>query len=1017
MSETTSPSSSPTPADAAPPAPRRTGLAVLTLVVISVALFAPSLSYHLVYDDFFLIQNNAAVQAVEDGFTNAFDLFGQEYWEGVNPERAAALRTRGQALYRPLTVFAWAALYRATDGAYDPVDDAYPAWPYHLASILANALTVVMLFLALRSVTGNGRMAFVAALIFAVHPLHTEAVAYVAGLSDVLAALSIFTGLLFFQRATQDRERLGVGWLVALVATFFLGMLAKEGAVLLFAVLLLTDYVRTWRGRGLSAKQRLGVYVPMLLVTIAMLGIRYAAVGRLQPDTNFISYLDNPLIQESFFVRLINGFKLLSMQVWLFLWPQELSVDYSYDVIKVSRRFGDPAILAGAVLTVVAILFGLFRARRYPALAWGLLFFFGCSIFTANIIVPIGTIFGERLTYLPSAGAALCVAAVLDRVVASRRTGSITPVGAVLLLIALGALTARTWDRQKDFETTQALFESAVEVVPESARVHYQLGALNATNKLYSKAEESYRRALEIDDNFIQAGIGLANVYNQDKQYDKALTQYDMILNTLRGKDPVVVAEIRRQVLTSRAQAKLGVDDTEGAMADLREAANIAGEAATSIVDLARLLMREQRYDEAISEARRGLAADPDNSELAKILGNAALMAGDEETFRETIEVLEQSESGRAMALAMKAEQLYDEGDLEGDEAKIQEALAMFAEARELDEDLAAPYIYNGRFFAQEGRYFDALVEFDRALTKSPDNPIALDYKARAQVGAGRPEEAVETLERLVTVRPSAGAYRQLALLYAQLGRVEDMESAYDELEALGESAADIIYERALAYVDQGLLDEAILTLEQGLALPDYANHPLLVRSLAICYLDADRYEEALATFDVQADIDAASPEARDPYIPLNKARALMGLGRDLEASAQLEVFEQSTDPESDAMVSLLHRRAQLFLRPDGPLYQPAAAAELAERALDRTNRRYPPYFLVAIEAYVAADDVLTAQLLGQEAKILFPNVAAFTSLAEALDLAAGGDVTTAAEALRATGDEELARIADALER
>lgn len=1017
MSETTSPST-PAAAAAAPAdtsAPGRTVLAVVVLIAVSLALFFPSLDYDLVYDDFFLIRNNVAVSAVSDGFANAFDIFAQEYWEGVNPERSEALKARGQALYRPLTVFIWASLYYATDGRYDPVNDEAPAFLFHLVSLLANALTVAMLFLALRSVTGNGRIAFVAALIFAVHPLHTEAAAYVAGLSDVLAALSIFAGLLFFQRATQTPEKVGVAATVMLLLIYFLGMLAKEGAVLLLAVVMLTDYVRTWRGRGLTMNQRLAVYLPMAVVMVAMIAIRYAAVGRLQPDAELIGYLDNPLVQETFVVRLMNGFKLLGMQVWLFLWPAELSVDYSYNVIKVSREFGDPAILASGVLTVVAILFGLIRAKSHPALAWGLLFFFGCAIFTSNILVPIGTIFGERLTYLPSAGAALCVAAIIDRAIASRRTGSVTPVGAVLLLIIVGSLGARTWERQKDFETTWTLFESALEVVPESARVHYQLGSLYTGDKLYSKAEEHYLKALNIDATFLQAGLGLANVYRFDKQYERAIAQYDTILRGLAGKNPDQVDELRRLVLSNRAQAQLGMGDTTGALSALREATNLMGDSSQAFADLARLLVAEERFEEAIVEARRGLAIAPNDVELTKVLGNAALMVGDEVTFRETVQTLENTEGGRAIGLAMQAELLYDEGELEGDPAKVRSALQMFDEAKQLDPELASPYIYRGRFFAQEGRFFDAIVDLDRALQKSPDNPAALDYKARAQVGAGRPDEAIETLERLVTVRPSVGAYRQLALLYAQSGMVDEMEATYETLEGLGESAAEIIYERAIAYVDQGQLDQAILTLEQGLALPDYVNNPLLTRSLAICYLDATRYEEALATFDLQADIAAASTDSSDPYIPLNKARCLMGLGRDLEAAAQLEMFEQAIDPESNAYVSLLHRRAQLFLRRDGPMFQPAAAAELAEQAIDRTKRRYPPYFLVAIEAHAASGDVLTAQLLGQEAKILFPSLPTFDTLTTALNAAAGGDVSSASDTLRATGDADLLKIADAL--
>jgi len=581
MTSTGTPEGAPNAIAPAPASGTSKGPGVLTgllLVVLSVALYLPTAGHNLVYDDLFLIspELNASMIPVVNDLGATLDLFTLEYWNGVNPDQAPELTMRGQALYRPLTLFIWGIILNVTEHAQVgvPFDLTRAGW-YHWVSILVNALVVLLFFhLALR-LFDSTRIAILAAAIYAVHPLHSEAVAYVAGLSDQLATLTVVGGMLFFLRAVRPDGTLGKGPLIGLLVTLFVGLLAKESAVLLLAAIALTDLMWTLRGRGLVMGQRLVIYGGSLLMLAGNLCIRYAVIGRLTPDTSAIGRLDNPLINVATDLRVLNSFKLLAKYVWLVLWPDELSIDYSFNAIKLSNAWTDPEPLAGMILMGAMLIVGLVALRRSPAFGWGILFFFGTAVFTSNMLVPIGTIFGERLMYLPTLGAALALGLVFDRMMASGKDGQDTnPIGLFVLVIALGCLGWRTFDRNKDFKNSVDLFTAALDVVPDSARVHYQLGSLYASEGRVNAAIEQFTEALEDDDSFIQAAIRLGDVQSADRNFDRAVETFNRVfanLDTTRTSGEQIRA-VQSMVLRKRALAKRGKGDIDGALADLEQA-------------------------------------------------------------------------------------------------------------------------------------------------------------------------------------------------------------------------------------------------------------------------------------------------------------------------------------------------------------------------------------------------------------------------------------------------------------
>jgi protein O-mannosyl-transferase len=374
------------------------------------------------------------------------------------------------ALFRPVA-FGTLALNWALGGA-NPIG-------YHVINLFLHAGVTWMFYLLLlellAGVAEGEAIAFAAALLYAVHPIHTEAVAWVVGRAELLAAGFLFAGWILHLRNRP----------VASLACFAAAMLSKESAVAFLPLILLGDYVLgKWKPRV--------TYVLGAGLTLLYLGtVRTIEGGRFGPAD--IPIVDNPLAYLSAGWRILNAARVAWKYVALQIYPAVLSCDYSFNQIPVFRdwRHTLPAALS-AIVILSLWLWAVLKKRREWALA-GSIYFAGFAV-TANVLLPTGTIMGERLAYLPSAGFCLLLALGWNWI---RRKKQILA-WSLLGVIAL-AFSARTIVRNRDWRDTLALYSSAVRAVPNDAKMHANLaGQYFAQNQIDAAAKE-YQIALNIN--------------------------------------------------------------------------------------------------------------------------------------------------------------------------------------------------------------------------------------------------------------------------------------------------------------------------------------------------------------------------------------------------------------------------------------------------------------------------------------------------------------------------------------
>jgi Tfp pilus assembly protein PilF len=384
--------------------------------------------------------------------------------------------TRANNIFRPVT-FATFAVNWAVSGAQP--------FGYHLVNVLLHAAVLLLLYLVFRTllepVPRATTVALAAAWLFAVHPIHTEAVASVVGRSELLAAGFVLAAWLLHLR---DRP-------VFALVCFVLALLSKESAVAFIALVLAGDYAR---GK-LKPLHRYGWIAGVTVMYIAVLwkvqGGRFGGKG--------ISFLDNPLASLPARWRILNALRVAWKYAGLHVYPATLSCDYSYDAIPLYANWRHTVPAAVAAALVLAILIWALRNRRGEWVLAGAIYLAGFAV-TANLLVPTGTIMGERLAYLPSAGFCLLVALIWIQLENHKRR-----LAWAVFAILVAALAVRTVARNRDWRDNLTLFSAAVQAVPGSAKMHADLGGEFMKRGQLDAARMEFQTALHTYPDFPEA--------------------------------------------------------------------------------------------------------------------------------------------------------------------------------------------------------------------------------------------------------------------------------------------------------------------------------------------------------------------------------------------------------------------------------------------------------------------------------------------------------------------------------
>ncbi|MCB0329746.1 MAG: tetratricopeptide repeat protein [Bdellovibrionales bacterium] len=440
--------------------------AMLTAFV-AVLVFVPAVLYgNFVYDDHIHIVNNARLR-MPNG-----------WWEVLTTPAFPG------SLYRPITYLSYwieAQLF------------SIKAWHFLALNALLHGVNTALLYKLISNLR-LPNVAFITALIFAVHPIHTEVVANGVGRAELLALFFGLSGLIAF-----TRQRPGFAMLF-----FLLSALSKESGLvfplLAFVLTIARDDDRYAESMVLS------------LFTIGVvLALRYFAVGAVLSPHAF-DVIDNPLSTLDVPTRAVNALILLERYISLNIFPFPLSADYSFATIIPVTLASLPYLQL--TLAVVLLFGGALALMRGYLIGFGLVWFFTAFLLTCNLFFPIGTAFAERLAYAPSIGICLVIASL-----AVELRSFIAQALLVFIVTALFAgitqLYLPAWTSDK------ALVEYQMGVYPNSVKMLVNYSVVKRDYGELAEAERAAKRALELHPKSDEAMFSLGVIYLRTERVEE----------------------------------------------------------------------------------------------------------------------------------------------------------------------------------------------------------------------------------------------------------------------------------------------------------------------------------------------------------------------------------------------------------------------------------------------------------------------------------------------------------------
>ena len=604
-------------------------VAVLILGLIAAAVYANSLGNAFVFDDTGLVVSNTRIRTLN--------------------ELSRTLVTGGWREYRPIRDASYAIDYY--------LFGLNPAG-FHGFNIFYHVLNGSLVFVTLRRILGQSRPALLAAILFIVHPIQTDSVTYISGRRDLLFTLFYLIGFYAFVRY---RDTARPRYLCVAGGSYYLSLLSKEMAFTLPLLCLCYDLFRSlpatrleprdswqalWEGmRNLFARHK-RFYLAMAAVVVFV--ACYYVFG-------FRISRQREMWGGGLWPTLLTSARIFAHYITLLIFPLTLNADYSYNAFPISHSLADARVLF-ALMILGGAWWGIYRLLAYDRwAAFGGLWFF-VTLLPVSQIIPHHELLAEHYLYLPSAGAFLAVALLVERLMErTSRPAAVSTAFAVLVLL----LATRTVIRNRDWKDSLSLWTKTVQTAPKSARAHTNLGEIYLRQGHTAQAEREFREALRIQpddavnrDNHGLALLKLGRVDEAEREFREALrsfphpkTRINLGLVYLRrsrlddaerefrsilqsgGLDPVMRATVLNNLgIVSALKGK-----QEEAEQAFTEVIRLNQNDADARGNLGKLYLEKRKYREGAMQLEEAVRLKRSDANLHRLLGEAYYQQGKKE--------------------------------------------------------------------------------------------------------------------------------------------------------------------------------------------------------------------------------------------------------------------------------------------------------------------------------------------------------------------------------------------------
>ncbi len=562
-------------------------LSLFLLILASLLSYANIVNNKFLFDDTTTIENNRVI----DDIGNIKILFSKQYFarSGVGD-----FTVSGEGSYRPLVTmtyfidcFLWGKNHFAL----------------HLTNLIFHILSVLMLYLMLRNLLKNNRIALFAGLIYSVHPILSEAVNCVSFREDLMCAFFMFAAIYFHNKKFKLKSLIAA-------TCYLLGLFSKEMCLIFLPLIILVDFAQQRK----KFVPRISDYGLFFLVTLFFCVIRFYLMDN--PSSYELKYA-----HENIFLNVMDQLIIFSQYLKLILYPFTLTVDYTMKIPPKTLSFEN--ILSVCFLLVILFysVWGYLRGNKNKTAYYiGMIFLFFVSLLPVSNIILLKNVIAERYLYFPFAFVTVSFAFFL----------SMSPkrVQLCLIVFLIVIFSGVSMQRNDVWSDSYKLWSDTLSVNPKSFHAHNNLASWYDEHNMYQKAQKHYQKAIKIrpDDNLPYYNLG--NTLKQLGKYGNAIYCYKESIK----RDPTFIEPYVNLGLT---YAETG--NKVQAIRYFKKAIKINYNDSSAHNNLGVVLGIMGKLDEAVIEHELAIKFNPKNENA---YSNLVLCYIDKKDYRKALDIL-----------------------------------------------------------------------------------------------------------------------------------------------------------------------------------------------------------------------------------------------------------------------------------------------------------------------------------------------------------------------------------------
>jgi tetratricopeptide (TPR) repeat protein len=566
---------------------------------------------------------------------------------------------------------------------------------HHLTNVLFHLANTLLLFFLLHRMTGTLWRSAAVAILFALHPINAESVAWVAERKNVLSTFFWMLTLLAYIYYT---ERPHLRRYLVVFCVFCIGLLAKPMLVTLPFVLLLLDYwplkrIVLGQPAGDNQLPAMGVMMEKIpLLGLSLLSI-YVSSASVQGMGNVMTLHSRPLT-----LRISHATVSYLKYIAKMIWPQNLAVFYPFpDKIPLWQ-------FTAALTVLMVVTLAVFRERkRRPYLGIGWLWYLGTLMPVIGLVqVGLWPAMADRWAYIPSIGIFLMLAWGVPDLWKRRRFSQ--PALAATLTVVISAGMVLTWIQVAYWKDSFTLFQHALKVTSKNYIADNILGIELKNQGKVDQAVTHFKTAVKIKPSYALPYYNLANSLELQGETAQAIKNYEQ---AIRLSPDLASAHNNLGVLLEK-QGQLNE-----AVAHFKAVLELNAEDAGIHLNIGNVLVKQKKYDAALEHYHAALGMDPENADIYYNLGIAFNRQG-----------------------------------------KTEEAIRQFSVALKNNPDFAEAHYNLANVLVKKGRLDEAIEHYRKALAQKPDYIEVLNNLAFVLAVQKKYENAVDVLKKWVTLEP-----------------------------------------------------------------------------------------------------------------------------------------------------------------------------------------------------------------------------------------------------------------------